>query len=72
MVERSAPPWVMRPEHLIAICLETGRSKDYERIAKFIEQGVFDAEALMRILADHGLVEKWERFMRRYQEGETK
>ncbi len=68
----NTPVRVMRPEHLVAICLETGRAKDYERIAKFIEQEAFDGDALRRILAEHGLVEKWERFGRRYEKGETK
>jgi len=69
-------PWndvqarVVRPEHLVAICLETGRMKDYERIARFIEQKAFDAAALQPILAEHGLLEKWERFMRRYEQGQ--
>jgi len=76
--EASVIPWndvpvrVVRAEHLVAICLETGRMKDYERIARFIEQKAFDAAGLQRILAAHGLLEKWERFMRRYEEGETK
>src|SRR5207302_1711628 len=49
-------PWdgisvrVMRPEHLVAICLETGRTKDAERIGKFIEQDAFKAETLAPIL----------------------
>ena len=63
---------VMRPEHLVAICLEMGRIKDDERIARFIEQEAFDDGALRRVLANHGMLEKWERFMRRYQERETK
>lgn len=37
------PVRVVRPEHLVATCLETGRMKDYERIARFIEQAAFDA-----------------------------
>lgn len=47
------PVRVVRPEHLVAICLETGRMKDYERIAR-------------------RLLEKWQRFMQRYQQGEWK
>jgi len=31
------PAWVMTAEHLVAICLKTGRAKDYARIAQFIE-----------------------------------
>ena len=68
----NTPARVMRPEHLVAICLEAGRSKDHERIAKFIEQKAFDAGALQRILTNHGLLEKWKRFMRRYEQGKTK
>jgi hypothetical protein len=76
--EANVIPWestkvrVMRPEHLVAVCLETGRIKDYERIARFIEQEAFDPTALQRVLAEHGLLEKWERFMRRYEKRETK
>jgi hypothetical protein len=76
--EANIIPWenttvrVMRPEHLVAICLETGRIKDHERIARFVEQEAFDAGALKRILAGHGLLEKWERFMRRYEKREAK
>ena len=76
--EADVIPWesttvrVMRPEHLVAICLETGRIKDDERIARFIEQDAFDTSALTRILSGHGLLEKWERFMQRYQKRETK
>jgi hypothetical protein len=72
--EANVIPWedtqvrVMRPEHLVAICIETGRGKDDERIARFIEQAAFDDSALNRILTDHGLLEKWDRFMRRYEE----
>ena len=76
--EANVIPWndipvrVVRPEHLVAICLETGRMKDYERIVRFIEQKAFDTTPLQRILAEYGLLEKWDRFMRRYETGETK
>ena len=76
--EANVIPWentrvrVIRPEHLVAICLEAGRIKDYERIARFVEQQAFDARALQPILVEHALLEKWERFMRRYEEGDTK
>ncbi len=66
-------PWedlrvrVMQPEHLVAICLAASRPQDHDRIVKFIEQGAFDTKALKPILERHGLLEKWERFMRSYQ-----
>ena len=63
---------VMRPEYLVAICLETGRVKDDERITKFVEQQAFDAGALRRILVEHTLLEKWDRFVRRYPKREKK
>ena len=76
--EATVIPWentkvrVIRPEYLVAICLETGRGKDYERIARFIEQDAFDTAVLKRILAEHRLLEKWEQFMRRYEKREAK
>ncbi len=60
---------VMTPEHLMAICLSTGRPRDYERISRFVEQGAFEAEALLDILERHQLLAKWERFMARGQQG---
>jgi hypothetical protein len=76
--EATVIPWqdtrvrVMSPEHLVAICLATGRFKDDERIARFIEQEAFEQGILSRILTEHGLVEKWGGFMRRYEKRETK
>src|SRR6266481_644303 len=50
---------IMRPEHLVAIMLDTGRPKDYLRIAMFLEQGAVKLRSLMPVLRRHGLVEKW-------------
>jgi hypothetical protein len=50
---------VMRAEHLVAIMLQTGRSKDFVRIARFVESDVLDNKALMDILARHRLKQKW-------------
>ena len=36
--------WVMPAEHLAAICLQTGRPKDYARLAAFIEQQALNME----------------------------
>jgi hypothetical protein len=51
---------VMQAEHLVAIMLQTGRLKDHARIAQFIEHNAVDREGLARILAQHGLLKKWE------------
>jgi len=60
------PVWVMRAEHLVAIALQTGRSKDHARILQFIEQNAVDRERLERILEANGLSSKWEKFKTRF------
>lgn len=53
------PVRVMRPEHLVAIMLDTGRPKDYARITRFIEAGAVDMESLTDILSRYELETKW-------------
>jgi hypothetical protein len=50
---------VFTAEHLTGICLQVGRTRDLDRIQRFIETGVLDAEKLDAILRRHGLLEKW-------------
>ncbi|MDQ3818505.1 MAG: hypothetical protein M3362_12630 [Acidobacteriota bacterium] len=50
---------IMRPEHLLAIMLDTGRPKDYLRISMFLEQGTFNTRQLYSVLKRHGLMKKW-------------
>ena len=50
---------VVRPEHLVAISLQTGRAKDRARVALLQEQTTLDAPALADILRRHNLEEKW-------------
>lgn len=50
---------VMTPEHLAAIMLDTGRSKDYLRIGFFLQHEAVNREELQNILAKHDLTEKW-------------
>ena len=61
--------WVMRPEHLMAIALNTGRGKDFIRVEQFVRSKVFDADKLHEILKRHGLLEKWEQFNQKYGGG---
>jgi hypothetical protein len=61
--------WVMTAEHLVAIALRTGRSKDHNRILQFVEQDAVDREKLQSILKQHGLESKWRQFERKYMEG---
>ena len=58
--------WVMSAEHLVAIALNTARSKDHARILQFLEQRVVNADKLNQILVRHGLVSKWKRFQGRF------
>jgi hypothetical protein len=50
---------VMRPEHLVAIMLDTRRPKDYLRISMFLEQGAVNKRSLNAVLRRHGLTKKW-------------
>lgn len=61
--------WVMRAEHLIAIDLQTERTKDHTRILQFLEQRRVDSQKLDQILKRHGLVIKWKKFKERYLDG---
>jgi len=58
--------WVMSAEYLVAIALNTGRSKDHVRIVQFIEQNAVDRNKLQAVLERHGLTSKWQQFERRY------
>jgi hypothetical protein len=60
---------VMTAEHLIAIALQTGRTKDHNRILQFIEQVAYDPARLNDIFERHGLSTKWTQFKHRFLEG---
>jgi len=55
----NTPTRVMKVEHLIAICLQTGRAKDRDRVRLFCEEAPIDRSALEAILKRHGLDERW-------------
>lgn len=56
------PTRVARAEHLIAICLQTGRTKDRARVAMLREQATLDLNLLADILKRHQVEEKWKRW----------
>lgn len=60
---------VMSAEHLMAIALKTGRTKDHNRILQFIEQVPYDPAKLKDIVERHGLSAKWKSFERKFLEG---
>jgi hypothetical protein len=53
---------ILRAEDLIAICLQTGRDKDRERVRIFREQAQLDADLLASILRRHQLEERWKQW----------
>jgi predicted nucleotidyltransferase len=50
---------VVRAEHLVAICLQTGRDKDRERMRLLRTQGELEAGYLADLLRRYNLEEKW-------------
>lgn len=50
---------VVQVEYLVAIMLQTGRSKDKSKLALVLEQSKLNRDKLNRIVARHGLAEKW-------------
>jgi len=50
---------VVRAEHLVAICLQTGRAKDRARVALLHEQSDLDGTFLADLLCRYSLEEKW-------------
>jgi hypothetical protein len=57
---------VLRPEHLLAIMLQTFRPKDKDRLHKFLGEAVLSVESLNTILAKHGLKQNFDNFKRQY------
>jgi len=52
------PTRVFMPEHLCAIALQTGRSKDYARVILFLEENEVDLDALSALAVRFGLSER--------------
>ncbi|MBI5209386.1 MAG: hypothetical protein HY927_05365 [Elusimicrobia bacterium] len=59
---------VVRPEHLIAMALAVGRHKDCARIEALLEMAKIDKPFLRRLIRRHGLVDKWDAFLRGIRE----
>lgn len=53
---------ILRPEHLVAIGLRTGRPKDLIRVTQFLEHKAVEIGALCDILDRHGLRLAWASF----------
>jgi hypothetical protein len=50
---------VIRVEHLVAICLQTGRAKDRERVRILRDEATIDDAYLAGVLRRHQLERKW-------------
>jgi hypothetical protein len=59
------PTRVIRPEHLLAIMLQTARPKDLVRARLLAERAEVDAAYLLKLLRRHGLTRNWREFKRR-------
>lgn len=53
------PARVLRIEHLVAICLQTDRAKDRDRVRLFLEEARLDMEYFSGVLNRHGLEAVW-------------
>ncbi len=57
------PTRVFRAEHLAAIMLQTGRPKDRERLASFVDEGELDRDYLKDILDRYDLATRWKEWV---------
>lgn len=53
---------VLRSEHLVAIALQTGRTKDRDRVRILREQAHLELDVLAGILQGHQLEERWKQW----------
>lgn len=62
---------ILPAEYLMAIALQTGRSKDFARLVQFLEAGVADRARFDEILQRHDLEEKWRAFQMKFRPNRT-
>ena len=62
MTFHQTPVRVLTLEHLLAIMVQTGRTKDKLRALQVAEDAALAPTALQDILARHGLAERWQRW----------
>ncbi len=56
---QQTPTRVLRPEHLVAVAVQTGRDKDRLRVRLLRDQAAMDHSYLQNVLGRHGLLERW-------------
>lgn len=60
--------FIIRPEYLMAIMLQTGRSTDYERLIRFFDGADYDENKFSDIINRFGLADKYTNFKKRLNE----
>ena len=60
--------YIMKPEYLMALMLDTMRSKDRERLMKFVSQVKYSTGLFESLLSKFNLVEKFRDFKAKYGE----
>ena len=57
---QGVPVRVVRPEHLVALSVQTGGRKRREHVARLFDSDTVDRDKLQDILRRHGLLESWD------------
>lgn len=60
------PARVFSAEHLAAVALQTGRTKDKMRLNQFLEESALDIPRFEQILTRHNLIQRWHKFQKQY------
>lgn len=60
--------FMMKPEYLMAIMLDTYRSKDRERLIKFFAESTYSVELFESLIEKFNLVNKYKEFRAKYYE----
>ena len=60
--------WVMTPEHLVGIALQSGRPEDLALASQFLDSGTVDRNKLHLMLHRFGLGPQWHQFSSKYPE----
>jgi len=64
------PTRVLTAEHLAAIMLQVGRTKDLVRLASFWTGQKLDDKKFQKILKHHSLIDKWRKFVLQFRPAE--
>lgn len=60
--------FILTAEYLMAMLLQTGRSKDMERLNQFLDSAQYSRSKFEEIISKFSLNEKYEKFKNRYEQ----